>query len=377
MKVLIVDDNKANRKLLNSYFYSQGDIVIEAEDGSKAVDLYKQHLPDIVLMDIMMPDMDGYEAVKKIKSEISSVYVPVIYVTALQPETAMTTAVESGGDDFISKPINFEILSSKINAHMRIKEINLKLIDANDALSKHNKRMQRENELVEHIFNNALSKSCFDEQFIRYKISPVSAFNGDLLLAEKRQDGSVCVLLGDFTGHGLSAAVGSLPVVKVFFTMVQKGLPLQQIVREINSTIKMLLPANIFLCASLLELSYKDNSIQYWSGGLPPMLINNAKEGLCRSIKGKNMPLGVSSNDSFSDDVSTITLNKNERLYLYTDGITEVRNEKGEMFGSERLVNIFSEKTDDPFEKCIEEQISFQGVVPQDDDMTLIELRLE
>lgn len=223
MKILIVDDNRANRKLLESYFSASNYNVIEADDGTVAVERYREHQPDIVLMDIMMPNMDGYEAAKQIKALAGEVYVPVIYVTALKPEVALTEAIEAGGDDFISKPINFEILKAKLEAHLRIREASEKMLDMYDQLQQHNQRMQQENDLVEHIFNNALSKSYLDESFIRYHISSVSAFNGDLLLAEKRADGSTCVLMGDFTGHGLCAAVGSLPVIKVFFTMVKKA----------------------------------------------------------------------------------------------------------------------------------------------------------
>ncbi len=167
MKILIVDDNRANRKLLASYFSADDYAVIEADDGRVAVEHYREHQPDIVLMDIMMPNMDGYEAAQQIKELAGHAYVPVIYVTALKPEVALTEAIESGGDDFISKPINFEILQAKLDAHLRIRKASEKMLEMNEQLQKHNRRMQQENDLVEHIFNNALSKSYLDESFIR------------------------------------------------------------------------------------------------------------------------------------------------------------------------------------------------------------------
>lgn len=376
MKILIVDDNRANRKLLVSYFAAEDYSVIEADDGRVAIERYREDQPDIVLMDIMMPNMDGYEAAKQIKALAGDVYVPLIYVTALKPEVALTEAIEAGGDDFISKPINFEILKAKLEAHLRIRQASEKMLEMNAQLQQHNKRMQQENDLVEHIFNNALSKSYLDESFIRYHISSVSAFNGDLLLAEKRADGSTCVLMGDFTGHGLCAAIGSLPVIKVFFTMVKKGLPLNQIIAEINTTIKMLLPANIFLCATLIELNYQKQQIELWSGGLPPIIVYDQTSKTCRKIKSQHMPLGILSDNDFSDEISVFAMNSNEKMYLYTDGVTDIRNAQGEMYGAERLDRIFETAPDDAFNRLIEDQQAFRGDVPQLDDMTLIELSL-
>ncbi len=182
--------------------------------------------------------------------------------------------------------------------------------------------------------------------------------------------------MGDFTGHGLCAAIGSLPVIKVFFTMVKKGLPLNQIIAEINTTIKMLLPANIFLCATLIELNYQKQQIELWSGGLPPIIVYDKTSKVCRKIKSQHMPLGILSENDFSDEISVFAMNRNEKMYLYTDGITDIRNAQGEMYGAERLDKVFEAAPDDAFNMLIKEQKVFRGDVPQVDDMTLIELNL-
>jgi len=375
MDVLVADDNEANRKLLRSYLSVQGFNVLEAHTGELAVEMYKKHQPDVVLMDIMMPGMGGYDAATAIKSCSSEdVYTPLIYVTAMKPEDAMTKALSAGGDDFVTKPIDFGILISKINAHLRIREAHQKLAEANKELRQYNQMLTRENELVEHIFKNALSMSFLDDRFIRYRITPASAFNGDILLVEKKPDGNVCVLLGDFTGHGLSAAIGTLPVVKVFFTMVRKGLAIEKIIQELNDTIKMLLPTNMFLCASLLELNISTRNMSVWAGGLPPMLLHDSKTGDVKEVKTQHMPLGILSSDEFESDTLSIDMADTQKLFLYTDGVTEAKNTLGEMYGVERLENIFKENQADPFEALIEDHRHYLGDSQQGDDMTLVEL---
>ena len=374
MNILVVDDNSANRKLLNTYLTVQGFSVHEADNGEEAIELFSETQPDLVLMDVMMPGIGGYEASKTIKSDSSDVYVPIIYVTALKPEDAMKEALVAGGDDFVTKPINFEILISKINAHLRIRESSFKLAQANAQLTEYNQRLVRENDLVEHIFNNALKKSYFDDSFIQYHLSPMSAFNGDVLLSEKKPNGNVCVLVGDFTGHGLSAAIGTLPIIKVFFTMVRKGLGLEEIAKELNDTIKLLLPVNIFLCASLIELNGESKKISYWSGGLPPMLLHDHRNNTVDQILSSHMPFGILPNKKFISDITDIEVSDNQKLYIYTDGIIEARNQAGEMYSLNRLLDVFSETDADAFNNIISQHQVFMGENQQDDDMTIIEL---
>lgn len=88
------------------------------------------------------------------------------------------------------------------------------------------------------------------------------------------------------------------------------------------------------------------------------------------------MPLGILSDNDFSDEISVFAMNRNEKMYLYTDGITDIRNAQGEMYGAERLDKIFQAAPDDAFNALVEDQAAFRGDVPQLDDMTLIELSL-
>jgi serine phosphatase RsbU (regulator of sigma subunit) len=339
--------------------------------------MYEELHPDLVLMDILMPDMDGFDAATRIKRISSDVYTPLIYVTALHPEEAMKKAVDAGCDDFVTKPIKFEILISKINAHLRIKEAYEKLAEANEELTKHNQRLTREHEIVEHIFNNALGNSFLDERFIRYHMTSVSAFNGDILLVDRKPDGNICVLLGDFTGHGLAAAVGSLPAVKVFFTMVKKGMPLEEIVAELNATMKMLLPTNMFLCASLIELDGNNGSVAVWSGGLPPLMVFNAASEELKQVKGDYMPLGIVEPDSLVTELTRLQLQKGDRIYVYTDGIPDARNSQGEIYGQVRLEEAVRDGGERAFERILEDHMAYMERSENADDTSLVELNCD
>lgn len=133
-KILIVDDIGSNRRVLQQMLRVKGYEVIEAVNGKQAVDLSKVEKPDLILMDISMPEMDGHQAASQIKESSGDNYIPIIFVTAMSEDTALTKALASGGDDFLSKPVSIDILDSKVKAHLRIRKLNRQLQAKNQEL---------------------------------------------------------------------------------------------------------------------------------------------------------------------------------------------------------------------------------------------------
>lgn len=125
--VLAVDDNEQNLQLLEEYLGSWGYDVVLARDGVEALRLYPQHDPSIILLDVMMPNMDGYEACARIKSQPGGKTIPVLMLTALTATEDKIRALESGADDFLNKPINREELRSRIRSLIKIRNLRKEL----------------------------------------------------------------------------------------------------------------------------------------------------------------------------------------------------------------------------------------------------------
>jgi len=122
MKVLVVDDHAYNRELLGFMLEDDGHSVEYAKDGVDACNKVDSDSDiALVLMDVMMPVMDGLDATRKIKSSIEDRFLPILFVTALDNEKNITDCLEAGGDDFLPKPINENILLAKVKAHSRSK----------------------------------------------------------------------------------------------------------------------------------------------------------------------------------------------------------------------------------------------------------------
>ncbi len=119
--ILIVDDNPENRKVLGSLLTKNGYEVGSASDGFKALKFIENIMPDLILLDVMMPGMDGFEVCKKLKSNITTKHIPIIFLTAKTNTADIVKGFKLGGVDYVSKPFNSEELLARVNTHIEIK----------------------------------------------------------------------------------------------------------------------------------------------------------------------------------------------------------------------------------------------------------------
>ncbi len=377
LKILLVDDDRINRILLHAILKREGYDVYQADDGLQAIKLFAEKLPDLVLMDLMMPVMDGYEATRIIKSRTVDRFVPVIFLTAVTDDKALAKCVTVGGDDFLVKPYNRVILKAKIEAMVRIRQLYDTMKYQRDELQYHQTRLSHEHEVAKRVFEKIVPRGSLDADNIKYMLSPASIFNGDLLLATRTPAGSMYIMLGDFTGHGLPAAIGAIPVAEVFYGMANKGFSLAAIVSETNRKLRAILPTEVFFAACFMELSIEGDSIQIWNGGIPDVLIFDPSGELRERVPSQSVPLGVVSNASLNSEPRRLSVQPNDRIYAFSDGIIEMGNPQGEMLGQSGFEDLFREH-DDPdtmFEALPAAIERFSAGAEQADDMTLIEIR--
>ncbi len=121
--ILVVDDVADNLDILQMRLESQGYEVVSAGDGVEALEKTRELLPDLILLDIMMPKMDGIETVKRLKADASLPFIPVILVTAKADGADVVAGLESGGDDYLTKPVDHAALSARVRAMLRIKAL--------------------------------------------------------------------------------------------------------------------------------------------------------------------------------------------------------------------------------------------------------------
>lgn len=375
LRILIADDSDSDRLILKTLLRRLGHEVKDAANGMEAVDIFRESAPDIVLLDALMPVMDGMEAARHIKALAGERLVPLIFLTSLSDADALARCLEAGGDDFLTKPYNRIIIEAKINAFNRMRLMHRTLSHHRDLIRERNRKLLEEQEIAKRVFDNVAHTGCLDAPNIRYHASPLSIFNGDVLFACPRPAGGMQILIGDFTGHGLPAAIGAMPVAEIFYGMTSKGFSGSDVLREINQKLGRILPTGMFCCAAMIQADFHLNQLQIWNGGLPDGVLLR-KNGSRENVVSHHLPLGVLAAARFDAGMKVFHTEPGDTLLMMTDGVMEAENRQGDMYGEQRLARSLNEagQGDSPFETVMAGIRAFTGNQPEQDDLTLFSL---
>lgn len=373
--ILIADDSPSDRLLLATILSREGHRVLTARDGLEALTLFSQEQPDLVLMDAMMPVMDGFEAARRIKQVAGERLIPLIFLTSLTASEELARCLEAGGDDFLAKPYNRLILQAKINAMARLRRLHATVLEQRDLIAGHNRQLLNEQRVAKAVLDKVVHSGSLHASNIRYLQSPLAFFNGDLLLAAFKPSGGMHVLLGDFTGHGLPAALGAMPLAEVFYAMTAKGYCMADILREMNAKLKLILPVGIFCCAVMLNLSFQRRQVEVWNGGLPDGYLLRAGQPP-QPLVSRHLPLGVLEPHAFNEACELYALDLGDRVVVLSDGVLETRNPQGQLFGDERLLDVLcrNQQPVQLFEEIQNALRTFNGSAQ--DDLSLLEVTM-
>ncbi|WP_419793799.1 ATP-binding SpoIIE family protein phosphatase [Pseudomonas palleroniana] len=378
LTVLIAEDSDTDRLLLATILRRQGHHVLTAANGEEAVEVFARERPQLVLMDAMMPVMDGFLAARWIKQLAGEALVPVIFLTSLSESADLAECLDAGGDDFLPKPYNPLILAAKINAMDRLRRLQATVLQQRDQIARHHEYLLQEQRVAKAVFDKVAHSGCINHApNIRYLQSPYALFNGDLLLAAYTPSGDMHVLLGDFTGHGLPAAVGAMPLAEVFYGMTAKGYELVQILREMNAKLKRILPVDMFCCATLLCLSAQRRVVEVWNGGMPEGYVHEVATGRRTPLMSRHLPLGVLSVETFDDRIEVLPMALGDRVFLLSDGVLDTADANDQLFGAERLQQVFAanREPDRLFEEIEQALAAFRGEAR--DDVSMVEITLQ
>ena len=376
MLILIVEDTIYRRRILESVLLESNHDVIVASNGIEAVSTFEERQPDMVLMDVVLPGMDGYVATAQIKKASADRFVPVIFVTSLTGTDVLEKCIECGGDDIISGTYDQHTLLAKIASMERIKKLHEKLKKQTNQLRKHKAQAQRELDIAEHVFSTILNRGDVESININYHLSPMSLFSGDILLAAHTPAGGMHVMLGDFTGHGLSAAIGAMPTSDIFYAMTASGFSTTDIITEINRRLYKVLPTGMFCAAIFLELDPERSTLTAWNGGMPDVLITGKDGNIECTIDSTHQALGIRSESKFDSKTAIVPINEHNKIYIYSDGLIEAKNRRGRKFGSKALKSMFPQAalSDPPLHDLLDELEIYTIGVEQSDDISIVEV---
>ncbi len=386
--VLIVDDNPENLQVLGNYLQKEGYDLEFALDGRSALDWIDSKNFDLILLDIMMPGMDGFDVCTHIKCNLKNMHIPVIFLTANSDTDSTIKAFDLGAADYVTKPFNQKELLARVNTQIEIKK-------RGDEVSRYLKELENKNILITGsikyaksiqtaVFKSSqnISEYCTDQFTLTI---PKDIVSGDFYWSANI-NGKYLIGVFDCTGHGVPGAFMSLLFVTFLNDIVKVGkvyephLILNRLRERVIDSLDqkgIVMEMHDGMDAAMISYDHADRVIHF-SGAFSKMyLIRNDK---IMEFKGDRMP--VSYYDIMKDFSSQeIKVCKNDMVYLFTDGYKDqFGGPRGKKFGKENFKKILIANHNKPME--IQRQLLYDshlawrnGRSDQLDDITVVGFR--
>ncbi|MGB7750622.1 MAG: SpoIIE family protein phosphatase [Candidatus Acidiferrales bacterium] len=328
--ILIVDDTPINIGVISGALKDSFATKV-ATSGEKALAIASgKDKPDLILLDILMPEMDGYEVCRRLKADPDTRDIPVIFLTSQTEAEDETKGFEVGAVDYIHKPFSAAVVKARVRTHLMLREahavIARQLVEINTELE-----MARQIQLS--ILPSSTPKITGLDIVARY--IPMTSVAGDFydfIVVDERHVG---ILIADVSGHGLPAAL--------IASMLQVALTAQA--RHVSEPSKVLAGLNQALCgkfqhnfvtAAYVYVDLEKNIMNYGGAGHPPLLLWRKSTGSASELLENGLVMGQFEEATY--DSLQVPIEPGDRFFLYTDGILETCNPAQEEFGTDRFM---------------------------------------
>jgi len=377
LKILIADDTPINAKPVEIVARKLGHEVILAADGIEAVERYQDSTPDLVVMDIMMPRMDGLEAVRQIRALPVDRWVPILFYSALDGIDDIVNGLALGADDYLTKPANLQLIRAKLQVYARILALQDAVHEQNLELAAWRAEAEAQSELGRHVMERLVDANGLSDPMLRWVNLPAQTFSGDLLCAARTPDDALYVMLADATGHGLASALTALPLTQIFYGMTAKGFPLPSMVSELNRKLKQLLPADRFVAATLASIDIRTQTIEVWNGGNPKAILIDEEGTILRQFASTHLPLGILPPELFSHATELMRFSGPCELILFSDGVLEAEDPAGERLGLGGVLRLLDDApAGERFEHLYVGVVNHMDAVEGHDDVSILAVNI-
>ncbi len=355
--ILVVDDDEANRDMLSRRLKKRGYQVDIARDGFAALEMVNNQKFDLILLDVMMPGLDGIGVLKVVRESRSPTELPVIMTTAKDKSEDVVSALSLGASDYVTKPLDFPVVLARIESQLSLKRavdkirvLEENLERRNRALMAANSRMLTDLKAAAKVQSAMLPRSlpALAGTTFSWDLRPCDELAGDGLGIVELDASHVGLYVLDVSGHGVASALLSVSVARVL------GQPSDPASILAHPTTGLASPAAVAGQLNLLfpfdtateqyftfvygVLDVKTGEFRYTSAGHPAPL-HVAAAGGARLLDGRGFPIGLAEDDY---DESSIQLKPGDRLYLYSDGVPEATSPTNVQFGTQRLLEAAS-----------------------------------
>lgn len=381
--LLVVDDNEDNRLMLSTRLAKLGYTdVSTANDGVEALARIGERAYDLVLLDVMMPNLNGYQVLERLKAENRLTDLPVIMVSALTEMESVIRCIELGAEDYLPKPLNPTLLRARVGACLEKKRFR---DEARESLARLERELESAREIqlgmVPTLFPPATPEHPIE---IFAVLEPARQVGGDLYDFFALDDGTLCFVVADVSDKGAPAALfmaRTKTLIRLIATLLGRGnggLPgPDEIIARVNAELCRDNRHGMFVTLFFGMLDRAGTTLRYCNAGHGAPYVVSPEGAVTMLDGGKGKPVGI--RPTFTYQVGTATLGPGDGLFVFTDGITEAMDGAGDLFSEARLEEVLrplaGKSAYAMVAAVIEAVRDFASGAPQSDDIAVMALR--
>lgn len=370
-RVLIVDDVKANVDVLVNALRDDHKLSV-ALNGEAALRAVEKNAPDLILLDIVMPGMDGYEVCRRLRAVPDTKEIPIMFLSSLDEVENKTQGFEVGGNDYLTKP--FEVLEVKA----RVRSL-LKAKAYSDAIKE---KMAAELQIAKEIQHGILPANVTETiqgtgLDVAAVLESAREVGGDLYEVLRLDDRRVLVAVGDVSGKGIPAALFMAVTSTLLRSMARQYSRPEDMMRQVNDALVAQNPRGMFVTLLCMIVDTATGAVTCVNAGHPPPVLVRAGAPACLVLGSTAMVCGVIEGIDIASD--SITLEPGDALVLYTDGVIEAFDANGAMFNEDGLLKCLPPAAGQSAELAASAVVDavkrHAGQSPQSDDLTVVAVR--
>lgn len=387
--ILVVDDTPANLQVLAGMLKDRGYKVRPVPSGKLALLAARRDPPDLILLDINMPEMNGYEVCEHLKADDDLKGIPVIFISALTEPLDKVKAFAIGGVDYITKPFQMEEMHARVETHLKLRRLQIELEATNARIEKINDRMSRDLKAAAKIQETFLPREAprVPGTEFAWIYRPCDELAGDGLNIIPLGDGRVGLYVLDVSGHGVASALLSVTMSRLLSPpsepssiLIRKGdvadqpdiTPPAEVAASLNRHFPFDAATKQFATMVYGILNPATGEFRYISAGHPgPVHLPSGAAPLILESEGSLIGLADEAYEERS-----IRLMAGDRLYLYSDGVPEAMDPEDRQFGNARLLEVIDKGRSEPLQASVDALLAeisrWLGAERPQDDISIL-----
>ena len=370
-RILVVDDVRANVLLLTRVLQGEYQVSV-AFDGESALSSIAESPPDLVLLDIVMPGLDGYEVLRRLRADPVTHELPVMFLSSLEDVGNKARGFELGANDYLSKPFEILEVKARVRSLLRARAWSEAVREAMDRDLAIARSIQMG--ILPRDLSPVTRETGLD---VAARLEPAQQVGGDLYLALRTAPDEVFVAVGDVSGKGIPASIFMAVTVTLLRTLARQGLSPQEVLARVNDELVEQNAGDLFVTLVCARIALSSGRVEVASAGHPPPLLVAPGAPPLQPYTTSGLVAGFRAGEAYESDAGTLA--PGEMLVFFSDGIPEAWSASGVAFGQERLVDLLATRAGHGARETVDTVIDavheHAAGTSQSDDITVLALR--